>query len=800
MISTFKQLDIFKNLHYILGLALQKGLPYLLIPLIAWKFGLATYSNFIVIYAITQITALLISLGTPSAFIVFWHQAENKSLYTASSLLILLLTSFILALPAAWIIHEYIFPQSGFQTFGVLLFFILSFSFAINLNTLGLNLLRAQSRAKEYFICVCFTSLLLCISITLSPKTINTLSTLMFINLSVLLIQSFAFVKASSVRLVTKPQLTYTWDLTKSIIHYSFTFTLYSLLSLSMFTVDKWLIKAFFPAEELAQYVINFQLAFIVNIISIVVGMYSLPIFCQLVNEKSFALFRHKLLQNYGLTIAVSTILALGTYIYAAITHLHLTQGYWLLALAFLFTNLFTVNVSVFESFKKVKSLFLLTLFFTTLFWGVFALSLDHHSLFYIYLNYIVYYFLLFLTSWLMVTKMTNPNNKQENKSIAILYDCPYPFIQGGGQKRFYKIAQYLLAQGWKIDWLCLKFWEGENTIEQDGIRYISVGKKMDLYNASGKRSLKEALYYGFCVAKHRSLAKYSIIHAGQWPYFHLFPARLCTLFNKTQFVIDWWEVWDKEWKNYAGKKSFLGRALEKIASRLTKHMITISELGKNQLFQIRKPNKSITVIHNGIDFHAIKNISAQGNTTDLCYLGRLKNHKNVDVLLHAIALLKQEGSRLTATIIGDGPERPALETLAQQLDIQQQIQFLGQVDADETAYAYIKSSRLFIHPSTKEGGGSITTLEANACGLPVIAFIHPHGISREFIENGQNGYWVEEFSAQALAKTIQMTLTDYNKLSTMSQAAIKFVQRFDWNIIGNNYHQYFHQLTQQHG
>lgn len=379
--------------------------------------------------------------------------------------------------------------------------------------------------------------------------------------------------------------------------------------------------------------------------------------------------------------------------------------------------------------------------------------------------------------------------------TIAILYDCPYPFVQGGGQKRLYKIAQYLLSQGWKIDWFCLKFWTGADKIEQDGITFISVGKKTDLYNPEGKRSLSEALYYGFCIAKNCRLADYTILHAGQWPYFHLFPAWLKQRFNKKTLVIDWWEVWGKEWKNYAGKKGFLGQALERIACRLTNNLITISELGKKQLFQIRKPHAQVTVIHNGIDVAAIQNLPSHPMATDVCYLGRLKNHKNVHLLLQALAILKTQGFTLTAAIMGDGPEKSTLEQLAHELNIHTQVHFLGQIDTDEEAYARMKSSRLFIHPSTKEGGGSITTLEANACGLPVIAFTHENGISTEFIENGQNGYWVKHIDAHHLADTIQMVLSDYNTLSGMSHNAKQFAKRFDWAIIGKSYHQYFTRL-----
>ena len=50
-------------------------------------------------------------------------------------------------------------------------------------------------------------------------------------------------------------------------------------------------------------------------------------------------------------------------------------------------------------------------------------------------------------------------------KRLAILYDCPFPFIQGGGQKRLFEIAQFHLRNDWEVEWYALKFWEGPDKI-----------------------------------------------------------------------------------------------------------------------------------------------------------------------------------------------------------------------------------------------------------------------------------------------------------------------------------------------
>ena len=102
--------------------------------------------------------------------------------------------------------------------------------------------------------------------------------------------------------------------------------------------------------------------------------------------------------------------------------------------------------------------------------------------------------------------------------------------------------------------------------------------------------------------------------------------------------------------------------------------------------------------------------------------MGRLKGLKNLDHLIQVVSLLKKKGDSMTLQIIGDGPERKGLEALVKELDITENVVFHGEIESDIEAYSWMKTARIFVHPSTKEGGGSITVLEANASGLPVIA------------------------------------------------------------------------------
>ena len=381
-------------------------------------------------------------------------------------------------------------------------------------------------------------------------------------------------------------------------------------------------------------------------------------------------------------------------------------------------------------------------------------------------------------------------------KRLAILYDCPYPFIKGGGQKRLFEISQYLLKHDWEVEWYALKFWEGPEKIQHKGITFNAVGRQSKLYSSDGKRRISEAIYYGAMVARHMELRQFNIILAGQWPLFHLIPARFFCLIGQAKLVVDWWEVWGRDqWLKYFGLKGLLGLLLEKIMSRITPHIIAITQKGRDQLHGLGVKKDAITFIPNGIDFEKILNSISKPKKFDLIYMGRLKCHKNLDHLIQVVSLLKKKGDSMTLQIIGDGPERKRLEALVKELNISENVVFHGEIESDIEAYSWMKTSRLFVHPSTKEGGGSITVLEANACGLPVVAYRHENGIADELINEGINGYWIKEIDPKAMGEKIRQLLLDESQGQKIKDNSIKNAGKHDWINIGKEYEDYFLKL-----
>lgn len=110
--------------------------------------------------------------------------------------------------------------------------------------------------------------------------------------------------------------------------------------------------------------------------------------------------------------------------------------------------------------------------------------------------------------------------------------------------------------------------------------------------------------------------------------------------------------------------------------------------------------------------------------------VGRVAPEKNLHVVIAAYRALARRVPGARCVIVGDGPDRAALEAA------HPDVIFAGTRRGDELA-AYYASADLFVFPSLTETFGNVV-LEAMASGVPVVAYAE--AAAREFIRNGQNG------------------------------------------------------------
>jgi glycosyltransferase involved in cell wall biosynthesis len=369
-----------------------------------------------------------------------------------------------------------------------------------------------------------------------------------------------------------------------------------------------------------------------------------------------------------------------------------------------------------------------------------------------------------------------------ETVKIAIVSDAIYPYNKGGKEKRIYEISTRLAKKGHQVTIYCMKWWKGSNSRIEEGVQIKAVSPYFPLY-AGEKRSLKEALLFSLHCLK---LVKedFDIIDVDHMPHFVLFSTKLVALLKKKRLHVIWNEVWGTSyWIKYMGGPSgVLAGLVEKITSLFPDQFTVVSEhTAKELTTQLKVPQHKITVVPNGISIADIESIIPATTRSDILFVGRLLSHKNVDVLIQSIAILKTKYPKIKCLIVGRGPERNNLIRLAQKHDLLENVEFIEHIEDHNQLYALMKSSRVFAFPSTREGFG-IVVLEANACGLQVITTDHHQNAARYLIKEGLNGKAIS-LSKENLANAIDA----YMEMEPDSARYRSFLQQYDWDTLAQS-------------
>ncbi|MCL5774635.1 MAG: glycosyltransferase [Patescibacteria group bacterium] len=157
-----------------------------------------------------------------------------------------------------------------------------------------------------------------------------------------------------------------------------------------------------------------------------------------------------------------------------------------------------------------------------------------------------------------------------------------------------------------------------------------------------------------------------------------------------------------------------------------------------------------------------------------------MKAYKSVDVLIKAFKdiAVKIPGAKLV--IAGSGEEEKNLKALARDLNLQEQISFAGKISEQEKL-SLLQRAGVLVNPSLVEGWG-ITTIEANACGVPVVAANVP-GL-RDSVRNPHTGYLVKYGDVPGFSQKILALLKDRKLRTEMGRQAQEWAKNFNWQQI----------------
>lgn len=233
--------------------------------------------------------------------------------------------------------------------------------------------------------------------------------------------------------------------------------------------------------------------------------------------------------------------------------------------------------------------------------------------------------------------------------------------------------------------------------------------------------------------------------------------------------------------------------------------LIVNSNFSKERSLKIGIKENKIEVVLGGVDCDGFKPILREDGSSKIIVLhvSRFVKCKGVANSIEAFRkAMDKSGKEMELILVGDGPERPFLESIVKKFKLEDKIKFLGAKNI-EAMPNYFNNSDLFLHlPITlkrKERGGEYEHVEsmgrvfceAAATGIPSIAF--SVGGVPEVIEDKITGFLFKEGDIDGAAEKIYVLSMNNDLRREMGNSARKkALKEFDWKIIFNKYEKLF--------
>jgi glycosyltransferase involved in cell wall biosynthesis len=201
-------------------------------------------------------------------------------------------------------------------------------------------------------------------------------------------------------------------------------------------------------------------------------------------------------------------------------------------------------------------------------------------------------------------------------------------------------------------------------------------------------------------------------------------------------------------------------RQLTMSSLRSADAIVCQSEAMRSDLGSVIRRDAGLHVIGNPVDVDKVSRAASDTVTLpgrpSLISVGRLAPQKGFDLLLPAIAEVRKRFTGLHLTILGDGPDRSALEEQARALGLEDVVTFAG---FSAEPLPLVHAADLFVLSSRYEGFPN-AALEALACGTPVVLTNCP-GANSEIVLAGRNGRLVPAIEPTAITSTLTAALEE---------------------------------------
>lgn len=349
--------------------------------------------------------------------------------------------------------------------------------------------------------------------------------------------------------------------------------------------------------------------------------------------------------------------------------------------------------------------------------------------------------------------------------AIIVLYFPPNWL--GGTEIATYNIARYLVMKGHEVHIITLLDKQMQKIEMMEGF-YVH-----HIIRHSRTPLISSALYFTSIFVNIKRICP-DIIHcqslsAGWIPF-------LLKIFLKTPYVI--YGRGSDIYTNYRFKNIILRLAIKNANS-----VIALTEDMKKEMNKIDR--QDVFVIPNGITIddyceNSPNIIRRRDNEKIILFVGGLRSVKGVNYLICAMKDVIEKYPNARLILVGDGEERRNLENLADKLNLNQKITFVGNIPNKDVS-KYMKEADIFVLPSLSEGF-PVVILEAMASGLPIVT-TKIRGIP-EIVKEGINGFLVEPRSSKKIAEKVVFLLRNENVATSISENNKVDVKQYSWENV----------------
>ncbi len=235
---------------------------------------------------------------------------------------------------------------------------------------------------------------------------------------------------------------------------------------------------------------------------------------------------------------------------------------------------------------------------------------------------------------------------------------------------------------------------------------------------------------------------------------------------------------------------NLIHKFLFKITISLSSSYICYTESAYQTLIDIGiNPNKLSIMDNTIVNKFPIRPNEKINIKNKLCYIGRLREGCNLELLFDAMKLLKDKNIELSLDIVGDGEKRASLEQYIKKLDLN--INFCGAIYNDKIISELSKESKIGVYPG--DAGLSIV----HYMSLSLIPVVHDDltkhmGPEPSYIKHNENGLMFKRDNVDSLAEVIKIALEDEILFKSLSQNAFDTYEKLSsptmaqklWNIM----------------